>query len=419
MITPSFGLTATERVLPRMALDFTTASLDPRVTFTRTSNTATVTNSSGYVVPINADLPRFDYNPIFLVCKGLLIEESRENIATYSAQFDQAVWNKDNSSITANATLAPSGALDGDDLIDNAVTGVHRVRYEPIVVLGGTYTISVYVKKLSVDYFFIRENLGGVSGNSFFNISNGTIGTVDAGRTASITSVGNGWYRCSIVTTATAGSKFISFCAATADNTPNYTGTGVATLSLWGAQFELGAFISSYIPTVATAVTRNADVATMTGTNFSSWYNASASSYVAEFTTPTGFASGSVYNLVTFWNGSSANNQITSRYGPGLGGSPGTIDTWVRENAVTVVDSGGATIQANTTYKHAVAVELNSGANSTNAGTIFPAAPTSMPTGVTVLTFAASAASQPNHTLRKFFYFPQRLLNAELQAFSK
>jgi hypothetical protein len=70
MITPSFAISATERVLPRMALDFTTASLDSRVTFTRTGNTAAVTNSSGYVVPINADLPRFDFDPIALTCKG-------------------------------------------------------------------------------------------------------------------------------------------------------------------------------------------------------------------------------------------------------------------------------------------------------------------------------------------------------------
>ena len=41
MITPSYGLTATERVLPRLALDFTTAILDPRITFTRTGATAT------------------------------------------------------------------------------------------------------------------------------------------------------------------------------------------------------------------------------------------------------------------------------------------------------------------------------------------------------------------------------------------
>jgi hypothetical protein len=47
MITPSFSLTATERVLPRLALDFTTASLDPRVTFTRSGATATRVNSSG------------------------------------------------------------------------------------------------------------------------------------------------------------------------------------------------------------------------------------------------------------------------------------------------------------------------------------------------------------------------------------
>jgi hypothetical protein len=79
MITPSYSLTATERVLPKLALDFTTAALDPRVTFTRTGNTATVTNSSGVIVGVNADIPRFDFDPVTLVCRGLLIEETRTN----------------------------------------------------------------------------------------------------------------------------------------------------------------------------------------------------------------------------------------------------------------------------------------------------------------------------------------------------
>lgn len=52
MITPSFGLTATERVLPKLAIDFTTATLDPRITFTRSGNTATYTNSSGVITAI-------------------------------------------------------------------------------------------------------------------------------------------------------------------------------------------------------------------------------------------------------------------------------------------------------------------------------------------------------------------------------
>ena len=82
MITPAFGLTATERVLPRLALDFTTASLDPRVTFIRTTgalNPATYINSSGVITAATNNQPRFDYDPVTLVCKGLLIEESRTN----------------------------------------------------------------------------------------------------------------------------------------------------------------------------------------------------------------------------------------------------------------------------------------------------------------------------------------------------
>lgn len=57
MITPAFCLTATERVLLKLALDFTTASLDSRITFAGALNTATQVNSSGYVELVNADIP--------------------------------------------------------------------------------------------------------------------------------------------------------------------------------------------------------------------------------------------------------------------------------------------------------------------------------------------------------------------------
>jgi len=58
MITPGYSPTATERVLPRMALDFTTAFLDARVTVTRALNTATRINASGQFEIVNANLPR-------------------------------------------------------------------------------------------------------------------------------------------------------------------------------------------------------------------------------------------------------------------------------------------------------------------------------------------------------------------------
>lgn len=63
-----------------MALDFTSASLDSRVTITRAGNTATAKNSAGTITLVNANLPRFDYDPTSLLCKGLLVEEARTNL---------------------------------------------------------------------------------------------------------------------------------------------------------------------------------------------------------------------------------------------------------------------------------------------------------------------------------------------------
>ena len=77
MITPSYSITATERVLPNLALDFTTASLDARVTFTRTTDAthpATYVASTGYITTAANNAARFDYDPVALTCKGLLIE---------------------------------------------------------------------------------------------------------------------------------------------------------------------------------------------------------------------------------------------------------------------------------------------------------------------------------------------------------
>lgn len=86
---------------PKFSLDFTTASLDSSVAFSRAGNTATVVNSSGYVVGINANLPRFDYSPVTKVCNGLLIEEARTNAYLQSADFSQAIWVKTNGTVTA------------------------------------------------------------------------------------------------------------------------------------------------------------------------------------------------------------------------------------------------------------------------------------------------------------------------------
>lgn len=80
MFTPSYSLTATERVLPNFAIDFTTGVVDPRIVTSRAGNTATRINASGVIELVNADLPRLDFDPVTLACRGLLSEGATTNL---------------------------------------------------------------------------------------------------------------------------------------------------------------------------------------------------------------------------------------------------------------------------------------------------------------------------------------------------
>jgi len=72
----------------------------------------------------------------------------------------------------------------------------------------------------------------------------------------------------------------------------NFTPTaGTLTLTVTGsvtlAQLEVGAYASSYIPTVASQVTRAVDAFTLSGSNFTQWYNQSGQgTLVADVDTP-------------------------------------------------------------------------------------------------------------------------------------
>jgi hypothetical protein len=116
-----------------------------------------------------------------------------------------------------------------------------------------------------------------------FNISNGVITpatqTNNLITSATAVSVGDGWFRCSVTYTlsGTVTTHGLRLQLLSSDGNILYTGDGYSGVYVWGAQTEYGTFASSYIPTVATTVTRQDDIAQMTGTNFSSWYSNSAS----------------------------------------------------------------------------------------------------------------------------------------------
>jgi hypothetical protein len=289
MITPSYNLTATQSVLPRLALDFTTASLDPRVTVIRVGATATRFNNSGLIETVAADTPRFDFNPLTLSCRGLLIEEQRTNLVTYSEDFNNADWTKARSSITANTIVAPDGTLTGDKLIANTANDTHRLTFTGSFVSGNTYTYSIFAKADELQRFLFRTGVTafGVNANATFNLETGNAVFASPWTSARADPVGNGWFRCSATITASAtattsdGLYIDMLGGPTSSRT--FVGNNIDGFYIWGAQLEIGAFPTSYIPTEASQVTRSADVATMTSTNFSDWYNASKGTFRTDF----------------------------------------------------------------------------------------------------------------------------------------
>jgi hypothetical protein len=414
MITPSFGLTATERVLPRMALDFTTASLDPRVTFTRSGNTATVVNSSGYVVGINADLPRFDYNPITLACKGLLIEESRTNLVLQSQDFS-TTWVS-NSTVTTNTTVSPSNVQDADTL--NA-TVADQVTQQTVTVANDTVTrtFSVFLKEGTAAKTTLRLLYQvGVATSAQISITWSTkVVTNDfstVGLVFGAENYGNGWYRLYLAFANNGLGNTQAVCRILPAGAPIIGGT-TGTVFAWGGQFEAGAFPTSYIPTTTATVTRNADVATMTGTNFSSWYNQTQGAFAVQAIVPQIGKSGRLFAVDAGSTGNKTQigvdttNQvfIASNVGGSFNGNTYTLNT-VTANVVFNVCAAYSTSLSEPISLNAGAVQSSNFSVATTMIQIY-------------LGSQIGPSSFLNGCLSKINYWPQRLIDAEIQAFSK
>jgi hypothetical protein len=411
MITPSFGITATERVLPNMALDFTTANLDSRVTFTRSGNTATVVNSSGLIASVAANNPRFDYDPITLSCKGLLIEEARSNLTIYSEDFSNATWiyTSPLALSAANSTIAPDGQQTADTL---STTNAGNFRQVVTGITGtSSYSASIFVKTSSTcTSVAFALFITGVTTDAFvlnFNPSTGAY-ISNSGGTYVITNYGNGWYRYTISGT---GTNILN----TQINYQLYNNQASAnTLVVWGAQLEQGSFPTSYIPTAASQVTRTADVAVMTGTNLTSWFNPSEGALYVKAdcytTTPSGARQPATFNKI-----SGAAGYIALKI-PRPSTSTGFTIT---DDAGTVAcDLSGQAITANTPVSIVGAYKANSFSFSDRGVSNVTDAAGAIPT-IDRLSIGSDGFIYQNGHIQKIMYWPQRLINAEVQAFSK
>ncbi len=424
MITPSFGITATERVLPKMALDFTTAILDPRVTFTRSGNTATVVNSSGDVAVVNANLPRFDHDPTTLACKGLLIEESRVNSSFNNTMVGSATgipgtaptgWSVSSTGSGLTREIVAIGTEKGINYIDIKYSGTATATTALSIFSVGSvsavaassgqiWTNSLWAKVVAGStsgFFMAMQEFDGVS---VFLRGPATAQPITANLTRYTQTVTIG-----VLTAFIRAGGYISVTNGEVVN---------ITIRIGMPQLELGAFVTSVIPTAGSQVTRTADVATMTGTNFSDWYNDSIGTFV------TSLASMQVKgttDLVIFelFNNSAKNN----RRGNFINAATGNLVWRSANNAGTIVDVNVASAATANASKTACAWSNSATfiAESVNASAVASSSSALTPTSIDTLNIGRGRNDNAflNQIISKLFFYPQTLINAELQAFSK
>jgi hypothetical protein len=411
MVSPSYSLTATERVLPRLALDFTTDILDPRVTVTRSLNTATRINSSGYIETVNANLPRFDYNSVTQVSRGLLIEETRTNFVLRSNTLDAGTGI----SVTVNAATSPDGTTNAYRV---AKTDATTPRFSTndtsmTVAANTTYTASRFVKYDGYDTTVSLEfnsvlNWGGTNWRAIFSVaSTGVTVSSELSCTASVQAFKDSWYR--ITATFTTGATV------TTPTDPTFlfrfTGTSGVTVLGYGTQLEAGAFATSYIPTTTTSLTRNADVVSMTGTNFSDWYNATEGTFMANVSSLGTYS----FNSIIDANDGTTLNRIGIRYNSASVASGIIIVNNVQQGPVNPAAPNAAA------SKFVLAYKADSFAASYRASTVATDTSGTVPTvsQLEIGNFLATNGSQINGHFIQLSYYPLRLTNNEVQAFSK
>jgi hypothetical protein len=376
------------------------AQFEP-VTYQTTPGTYVATTASAYYGP------RFDYDPVTLAPRGLLIEEARTNLLLQSETFDNASWPKTDATVTANVTNAPSGTAVADKLAETATTAAHSVSQIVTIAIGTSYTYTVYAKAAERNWIALQFT-GGMTANhgAYFDLANGVVGSlINSPASASITKLADGWYRCSITSAPATGTSTTAWVyTASGNNVVSYLGTAGSGVYLWGAQFEAGAFATSYIPTVASTVSRSADVATMTGTNFSSWYNQPQGTFVMDFTPDSGLISGSTRVLSTT-SGSVLNRVADVNFSGGSWTNfNGTVTTVIGAAVVTTIPQRIAVAYATANYGYTI-----------NGGTVV-ADTSALVNSPTRLNLGyLDTGNYLNGHIRAIAYYNTRLPNTQLQ----
>jgi hypothetical protein len=392
------------------------------VNFSRsqTAREATYVGSDGLIKTAVANEPRFDHNPLTGECLGLLVEEARTNLITRSDNFSISPWaiSPGGSVSLPTGFLSPSGELTATKIIPNSGITNGRLQYNNAT--AGTYTFTIYAK---ADGFNFLGGMVQTSGSGFpkfcFDLTTGQFQSQFTVQ-GSATLTSNNWWRLRIYTPVHNANGAILLAPRHNFDPINYDGVagadGVKGVQVWGAQLEVGSFPTSYIPTTGSTVTRSADVASITGTNFSRWYNSNQSSLFVDMT-----INDASYAYSAMWGFGNNNSRIEGY--PGVTTPFNGLIFFYDGVTQKYIGTASQSWSAGTRTKCAYSWNFSTGEGSVslrNNSTLTSTGVPSVPSPGAFYFYGRMGGTQSNTgTISRLTYWPSRLQDFQLQQLTK
>jgi len=387
------------------------------VSFGRGS-TGTYVGVDGLIKTAIANEPRFDHDPVTGVCNGLLVEESRTNSLPYSQGFTSG-WHTANAQVTTGQADPVGGT---NAVLVKQTNGTSTLQYISSLTstrITANFTVSVFVKYVNYDYVILSgaDEDSNPTGTRFgyllpklrFQFSTETIafqestwgGTTTLGY--GVQKYANGWYRLWFTRSTAVRNNWWGIAVQSGYDTGSdlngVVGDNSSSVLAFGFQVEQGPFPTTYIPTTVSTVTRSVDQASITGTNFSRWYNSSEGTVLFD----------------------SALNESTDAtpsiiFGNYLWATSPQVWRTTGNGTIIYPTSSSRTIRT----KHAFALKSNDHAVSINGGAVLAASfnNSTSPASSGPVSFNANGNTL-NGYISRLTYWPSRLQDSQLQRLTK
>ena len=397
---------------PTLNLNFANSrTLDHRITFERTTS-GTYMGRDGLIKTAAVDEPRFDHRYVDgqVESLGLLIEEGSTNLVNYSTHFASASAPRWVNIFPATATIttgidAPDGTNTAVRLTcNNSGNSLLRVEFDGFTPNGtDSYTASFYVRKISGTT---------AAGNQLICDLHDGGDTIQKNYLPEL--VTNQWVR--VVATGVPSNSLKTFFDLLSDRTTDYV------LDFWGLQIEQKAFATSYIPTSGSQGVRGKDVPTISGSNFTDWYNFTEGSIFVKYSIK-GYFGTSGFNRIFEISDGGNQNRFTAL----LRGTNNDIyESW-GINGSGNVDFNTVFINFNEFYTWAAGFKYNDYQRYSRDrdGNIDSLTDDSLlinnfnPTELNIGYEAIGDGRQLNGHIAQLIYYPTRLSNTQLQTLTK